>query len=515
MSAAIELRYVNGRAHGTPWGASHNEGRIEFPPSPWRVTRALLATWFERAPELPEAIVRSLLEKLTDVHPTYVVPPFAGAHVRHYLPESAHKAGVSTATAKVLDAFAAVDPDTPLVVEWEVELADDERKALGTLVERMPYIGRAESLIDGCLVDTVTERAEVADSRRLEARAPEAGDRAVVRLLCGLAPFDWSAALEVPWRLRQKGFIDPPSTERVLFTSTAPLEWNTNVLPVERPAASVRAIEWRIRGKGAIPLTAAVAYGDVLRQAIIKRASDAGATLDWRFLGRDGETRTDRHHQHSHFLPIEDQNRPGFVGGLLLWTPFELGIDEAVADAALSVTRLWAGGSDGGERAGLRDFRPVGLFVQRFGDPAERAQLWTHLPAFQSAAAWETLTPYAPARHLRSDGRMLRSLEAEVARELVERGFPAPSSVELLGGSDEGRTHPLQFRRHRANKNEHLRDGRRAYHIRLRFKETVSGPIAIGALSHFGLGVFVPVKPKQDGLSSAEAPDDGSVRGRS
>ena len=241
-----------------------------------------------------------------------------------------------------------------------------------------------------------------------------------------------------------------------------------------------------------------------MRQAIIKRATDAGVALDWRFLGREGDTKTDRHHQHSHFLPIEDAKRPGFLSGLLLWTPFEMGMDEAVADTALSVTRLWAGGSDGGERAGLRDFRPVRMFVQRFGDPGELAQHWAHLPAFQSAAVWETLTPYAPARHLRSDGRMLRSLEAEVTRELVERGFPAPSVVELLGGSDGGRTHPLQFRRHRANRNERLKDGRRAFHVRLQFDEPLSGPIAIGALSHFGLGVFVPLQPKRDGLESNE-----------
>ena len=488
MSAVVEIRYISGRAHGTPWGASHNEGRIEFPPSPWRIARALLSAWFERAPEIEEEIVRSLLEKLSAVHPVYSVPPFAGAHVRHYLPESSHKAGVSTATAKVLDAFAAVDPSTPLVITWNVELTPDERASLAVLVERIPYVGRAESLVTACLVDAGVAGSIGTDCRQLEARDPEPSDGAVARLLCSERPFDWSAALEVPWRVRQKGFVDPPSTRRVVFVSREPLEWNTTSTQPRMNSAVVRAIEWKLRGKGRIPLTAAVAYCDVLRKAIIKKACDANVPRDWRLLGRDGGDPTDRHHLHSHFLPIEDTEHPGFLGGLLVWTP--AGLDEGTTDAALSVTNLWAGGADGEARQGLRDFRPVRLFVQQYGDPIVQREDWQHLKLFGESAVWESITPYAPARHVRSDQRMQRSLEHEVSRELVEREMPAPVEVVVLPGSGGGRSHPLQFRRHRVNEN--LAEGRRAFHLRIRFESAVRGPIAIGALSHFGLGTFAP-----------------------
>ena len=226
MSATLEVRFISGRVHGTPWGASHNEGRIEFPPSPWRLTRALIATWFERANEIDEAVIRRLVERLASVSPRFYVPPFAGAHVRHYFPESAYKVGSRKGTAKVLDAFAAVDPTVPLIVEWDVELPSDERSALAALVDRMPYIGRAESLVEVRLLDVDESGAVADDHRLLEARLPTQNDSTSVRLLAGRSPLNWDAALQVPWKLRQKGFIDPPSTERIVYTSRSSGTWH-------------------------------------------------------------------------------------------------------------------------------------------------------------------------------------------------------------------------------------------------------------------------------------------------
>ena len=41
---ALSVRFIAGRYHATPWGHHVNEGLIEWPPSPWRILRALLAS---------------------------------------------------------------------------------------------------------------------------------------------------------------------------------------------------------------------------------------------------------------------------------------------------------------------------------------------------------------------------------------------------------------------------------------------------------------------------------------
>jgi len=45
----IELAFLNGRFHATPWGRHVNEGAPEWPPSPYRLVRALYDTWKRNA----------------------------------------------------------------------------------------------------------------------------------------------------------------------------------------------------------------------------------------------------------------------------------------------------------------------------------------------------------------------------------------------------------------------------------------------------------------------------------
>ena len=200
MSVTAAVTYISGRAHATPGDASHNEGRVELPPSPWRILRALLATWYERAREVPEATVRSLFDKLAEAPPSFVVPPFALAHKRHYLPESAHKAGVSIATAKVLDGFAAINRSTPLYVTWPCELTEDERAAFASLLEELPYLGRAESMVNATLVDDLPS-SDGSSHRLVDAHRDSPPGQRPIRLLCPTLPLQWDRLIDVPWKL--------------------------------------------------------------------------------------------------------------------------------------------------------------------------------------------------------------------------------------------------------------------------------------------------------------------------
>jgi CRISPR-associated protein Csb2 len=470
MTARIEIRYITGRAHGTPWGISHNEGAIEFPPSPWRLFRALLSVWHERAPEISEDVVRSLLSKLASTPVTYKVPQFVGSHVRHYFPDSSHLGGVATSTAKVLDAFAAVDPSTPLDVEWDVDLAPAERSAFEQLASLLPYLGRAESLVDARA--TASPSNSESDGRRTVSEGSPTDPRErPLRLLCPEAELDFDSLVDVPWKVRQKGFVLPRGAALRSFVADGPLE-HQPIAPPARRQRTVHLIEWTIRGKGKIPITATVGFCDTLRYAALKPFSDRGDDVGWQVTGKQDGTRAEQHHAHAHFLPVATA---GFLTGLMMWIP--AGIDLATAEQLAAPPRLWAP-----RREGVADLRDVSLYLQRIASlPAQ-----THLAAFQSSHVWETVTPYAPAKHLRPGGRMMSSLARCIATDLAEIGLPAPVEVDLVAKTP----HALDFRRHRVK--EKLRDGRRAYHVRLSFDSEVAGPISIGALSHFGLGHFCP-----------------------
>src|SRR5947208_16374451 len=85
MPVTLRLLFPAGRYHATPWGRHVNEGVPEWPPSPWRLLRALIAVWRRTCPDLSEAQVRRVLESLLGP-PCFRLPASRPAHTRHYMP---------------------------------------------------------------------------------------------------------------------------------------------------------------------------------------------------------------------------------------------------------------------------------------------------------------------------------------------------------------------------------------------------------------------------------------------
>jgi len=130
------MRFPGRRYHATPWGHHVNEGLIEWPPSPWRLLRALIATGYTTAgwsEEGPPAEARALIEKLATVLPSYGLPEASGAHSRHYMPLARFKNGREETTL-VFDTWAQVDA-AELAMTWDVPLP--------ALVPRPPRLSSA------------------------------------------------------------------------------------------------------------------------------------------------------------------------------------------------------------------------------------------------------------------------------------------------------------------------------------------------------------------------------------
>lgn len=143
----LAITFTAGRYHATPWGQHVNEGGVEWPPSPWRLLRALLAVGFAKQEwpgdpgDIP-SVARGMFEQLAMHPPSYRLPRGGVAHTRHYLPITEGKASKTT---KVLDTFLRLNDNEPLLIHWPVELSADEHLTLTTLAAGLGYLGRAES----------------------------------------------------------------------------------------------------------------------------------------------------------------------------------------------------------------------------------------------------------------------------------------------------------------------------------------------------------------------------------
>ncbi len=142
------MRFPAGKYHATPWNRQVNEGAVEWPPSPWRIQRALISTWYHKLEtEIEENIIRRIIEKLS-TPPQFSLPPASLGHTRHYMPL------YREATTMVIDTFAAIDSESRLIIAWpEVDLSSEEKSALSMLLAQMGYLGRAESWVEARLAE--------------------------------------------------------------------------------------------------------------------------------------------------------------------------------------------------------------------------------------------------------------------------------------------------------------------------------------------------------------------------
>ena len=69
MPLYISIRFLTGRAHLHHWHAHHSDGKVDWPPSPWRLLRALVAAAGTGLTSLPEPLDERLSDTADDQMP--------------------------------------------------------------------------------------------------------------------------------------------------------------------------------------------------------------------------------------------------------------------------------------------------------------------------------------------------------------------------------------------------------------------------------------------------------------
>lgn len=510
----LRFRFLAGRYHATPWGSHVNEGLVEWPPSPWRVLRAMVAVGFSRLgwTSVP-ATAASMLTKLAAAPPVVHLPQARSAHTRHYMP-------THDKPTKVLDTFAHVGGGE-LAIEWPVELTPQESTLATSIAEAMPYLGRAESWVECRVAQDIgdglrrcesseacpapgyervpllaPEPAEVYERWRAEAVAREL-DEALAKLVAkaeaggkkppkslpakemrridALFPANLVVALCADTGvLRAQGWSQPPGSRwlsywRPVDALHAPI--------VARPARRTRDLPTMAlfalssdtqHGEALPPLRDALWRMEALHDRLVRLSAHDGQEPAPVFAGKE-RAEPMRGHRHATLFPLTLGRRRDRIDHVLVHAP--MGFDDRARETLGALDRTWA-----------KDLPTIYLALVGLGRPDDFAKL---VPQVAHAACWVTRTPFVPPRHIKPRGP--NSLEGQVRAELASRGLPEPTRVEVLPDDREFRW----FRRAR-------RDSERAppapvgVALRVEFAEPVRGPIAIGYASHYGLGNLTP-----------------------
>jgi len=168
---ALTFQFPAGRYHATPWGRNVNEGDVAWPPEPYRILRALIATWHRKADQAiyERALLSRLIETLARTDPVFVLPDAIHAHTRHYMPQGGLAKTAPRPQARLRRLFQSRSRggiDRRLAA---LDLARDLFALAGYLAERIGYLGRAESLVIARVSDAKIEesRFNAAPSGRL------------------------------------------------------------------------------------------------------------------------------------------------------------------------------------------------------------------------------------------------------------------------------------------------------------------------------------------------------------
>lgn len=524
----LKFTFPAGRYHATPWGRHVNEGDVAWPPEPYRILRALIATWHRKADHDAFSFDRlsALVDALSGADPVFRLPDSVHAHTRHYMPQGSIDSKTKREkTSLVIDAFLRLEANDPLLARWDIELGGEEFALLSYLAKQMTYLGRAESIVVAeAFREWPSDIKANACPRAIDADgvlAPDPVGLSPVNILAPIKALEWGATRG---RLLSLNQDKAKSKSRKAFEATIP-ERLVDALSVD--TADIQAAKWSAppagrlvlydrapltptpksrrnkpsRAQGELPTVARFVLAGRPRPNIVDTIKIAetmrlatmaqwrGETLPPYISGRnaDGPLR-DAQHTHAFWLP-EDADGDGYIDHIVV---FALHGFCATSRAKFGdLTRLWIeyGARDEEGERGRKEWR---LALEGFGAPKDFAG---ECRLLQSARSWRSVTPYLRPRF---GPATIEETKSQIQRELKNRGFPPTVSIEVSSlqhpqievHKNKPPVPAIKFRRTRTRRGLAQPDTL-GCSVRISFASPVEGPLALGFGAHFGLGLFV------------------------
>jgi CRISPR-associated protein Csb2 len=163
MSTTIRITLLSGRYGATPWGRSEHEGQVEYPPSPWRLLRAVLHGAFtligpSSSPRpLPDGVAE-LIQRLAEQPPSYHLPFGEFGQIRGFRPAykcepvpplntkgyTLYNFSGEPKRRSFIDSFLELGAGTAVHVSWPVDLDAEQERLLGACLAGLSYLGRAD-----------------------------------------------------------------------------------------------------------------------------------------------------------------------------------------------------------------------------------------------------------------------------------------------------------------------------------------------------------------------------------
>jgi CRISPR-associated protein Csb2 len=529
----ISVRFLLGRFHATPWGTHVNECVPEWPPSPWRILRALIATWKRKMDHIDEREIRLLLGQMLGP-PVFHLPVATIGHTRHYMPWDKNWSRLrDQARTMVFDSFIVVPRSEEIRVFWpNGSLTDERRELLAELCRNVHYLGRSESWCSLTLIEEelswtgekVTDASGEVRGGVLPLDGEVESSAQISKVLAPSQELDMSRPLdeEHPLMTRtsvirgKRRMIDPPGSTWIQYRlPRAAFNPVPRSLSEQRTLPRVRVIRYRLDSNVLPHVINSLHFAERCRMASMSVYGGQEKRRSNILSGKDQSGRPLEGHGHAHYL-LTDEDGDMRLDHLTLFS--ERGFDQDHQEALSRMSYI----SDEG---GGKNLLLLGMGVE----PSEIEGCGILGPSLR----WRSITPFLMERHPKLAGggqwklkevpdRLQIIKPNEIGRfptmehlmleygvtpdletmqrdgpidqlllSLDRRGYPSPVSIEpfprySLNGNI---LRWLEFKRYRKRGRVRPKMGN-PYGFRIEFEEEVQGPIMAGNSSHQGMGLF-------------------------
>jgi CRISPR-associated protein Csb2 len=383
----------------------------------------------------------------------------------------------------IFDSFVALDRQDQLWMAFSGDPEEQTRSDLSALLEEMNYLGRSESWVSVRLNGSLP--TEDWDCLPVES-APDSMHFESGKLACVLPKTEyenlgyhdkvsWFEALCMSTKdLLREGWSSAPALNWVDYAR------KTNKFNVIKPSRAkyqskreYRCFKYAVHSSVRPRVQETALFAERIRTKLMgihrKIQGDNPEQVSHKFSGKTYDGTPLEGHKHAFFLPVDEDN-DGRIDHLLI-----------TADEPFESTELMA----------LDRLRSI---WQSHGKP-DASLILTSMqedPRPKTARTWVSVTPFVTARHHRKGrGPYWDWLSSEVKRECEYHGLPKPETVNWIRWTMTG-SKPIRWMEFaRGKKNERPFRGHGCI---LQFNEPVAGPFALGARSHFGLGLFHPLE---------------------
>lgn len=350
----IKIDLIAQRYHANPWNRAHVEGIVEWPPSPWRILRAILAGGF--LAKVEESALKALVTKLAQEKPSFVLPAGAYTQTRSPRKDETQTTELYKPGKDIVDAYLNFDrEDSSIWVIWhQLDLSHAERELLSNCLAYCRYLGRREA-------DAVWT---VASTDKIPNAYPDPAGR--VQVACSDGTIE--NLLLSPYEVLAK---ELRSTVPGLIWEPYHLEQQANVAPEH--GASYKRADLTIRAKGKLNAEHFLVWANRLHQSLIAKLDQPTPN----FSGRDAQGNPLTNHEHVFIQPVlhkAEFDETELVGFTL---HSYQGFSDEEIKALYKIRSLWIGQSSNIE---IR----VAALSPHYGD---------------CGAIWESTTPFFLTRY--------------------------------------------------------------------------------------------------------------------